>query len=162
MDRIMSASSRTILVRLLLISMLAALLLNGCGLHPSKPATPVPTATAAPVQASTLEGVLGEWVTLCAAGPCIFTINADGTYEQRTLTTSTPGASLIDRGVIILSRGIFHFVSITGGCQEKPDGYYQAFLSEAGGNTLLNFRPIKVDECPDRQQSLSRWMNRKK
>jgi hypothetical protein len=107
-----------------------------------------------------MDEILGEWVSSgCGGGPCVFEFRADGTYKNRYVTpTEGQGITMIDRGKITFSDGVFHLESTYGYCQimNTPHGYYQAFLTEVDGSPVLEFKSTeKNDECGDRKRAIS-------
>lgn len=108
---------------------------------------------------TSLEEILGEWLTRCGGGPCAFEIRADGTYSQRYINpTLGGGITQIDRGKIAFVDGVFHLESTSGYCERMPNGFYRAFLTHIGERLYLSFEGTQKDECAERQSSISREM----
>lgn len=168
--------------KILVISLilLASLVLNACGsqqttISTSAPPTPTqvpptmvppsPTSDPAtstpepPVLVTSMDEVLGEWLSRCGGGPCTIKISADEKYSISYVNpTEGQGVTLVERGKITFSDGIFHLETTSGFCETMPNGFYQAFLKHIDGELYLEMQGTQDDECGDRQSMISRDM----
>ncbi len=181
----MSAKNHSISIPSLTISLilLTALFLSACASQPttgptSAPPTPLPptqilpttippspttvpstNTPEPPVLVTSMDEILGEWLSRCGGGPCTVKISADGTYNMRYVNpTEGQGITQIDRGKITFSDGVFHLESTSGYCETMPNGFYRASLSYIDGQLYLKFDGTQKDECSDRQSMISREM----
>jgi hypothetical protein len=170
----------------MIISLLMILILTACGAQPTAAPTsvpptqtmPAPTATSVPptevlpfptsqpptatplppVQAGSLDEILGAWSAVCGSGTCVIKFFEDGTYRHWYVKTTEGGVSEIDAGTITYTDGVFQLVSVNGSCEKQASGYYSALLSIKDDKPFLKFTATQADECPDRQNSVSRGM----
>ena len=105
-----------------------------------------------------VDEITGKWLSRCGGGSCIWEFNSDGRYKSRYYPPTESGISVIESGTITFSEGIFHFSATNGFCESDLHGYYQATLDRKDGVLFLKFTPVQKDDCPDRQNTLTREM----
>ena len=128
---------------------------------PSPTSVPSTSTPEPPVLVTSMDEILGEWLSRCGGGPCTFKISADGTYNMRYINpTEGQGVTQIDRGKITFSDGVFHLESTSGYCSEMagPHGFYKASLKYIDGQLYLKLDGTQDDECGDRQSAIPREM----
>jgi hypothetical protein len=120
------------------------------------PNTSAPTSTSAPepaVPVTSLEEIVGTWLTFCGSRQCAFEIHADSTYRSRYVSND----SVIERGALTLTGGVLQLVAASGACVGMPDGLYQASLIRLDGKPyILQLESDPKDGCADRYDALSR------
>lgn len=165
-------------ILILSLILLAPLVLNACGIQQTTISTivppteviptmvpPSPTSLHAtstpelPVLVTSMDEILGEWLSRCGGGPCTLKISADGIYSIRYIhPTEGQGITQVEKGKITFSEGIFHLESTAGGCESTPNGFYRAFLKHKDGTLYLEMEGTQDDECRDRQNMIGRAM----
>ena len=126
---------------------------------PSPTFLPSTSTPEPPVLVTSMEEILGPWLSRCGGGPCTTEIRADGTYNTRYVKpTEGQGITQIDRGKITFADGVFHLESTSGYCETMPNGFYRAYLTRIEGKLYLRFEGTQKDECAERQSSISREM----
>lgn len=112
-----------------------------------------------PVLVTSMDEIIGEWLSRCGGGSCTISIRTDGIYNIRYVhPTEGQGLTQIDKGKIIFTNDVFQLESTSGYCETMPNGSYRAYLSHIGGQLYLRFDGSQKDECADRQSMLSREM----
>lgn len=168
---------------ILAIALLFAVLLTSCQAQNTAPtATPtlpqptsipptvaLPTSTVTlaldpPVQVKSLEEIVGSWTTMCGVNPtldpCLWIINADGTYQFWGLGQDNKPKVNFEGGKITISDDVLQILATKGGClayDNSPKGYYTAYLSYLNGKPYkLDFKLAGDDICLERARDIKR------